>query len=1666
MNLARCLKKAQGKLSEENIAKIKEAFNEYAQFDANTAPMEAVEDVLDEAISDYNSFAESARTQGADIGDYVGPDDVQFSKKEKKPGANEITGDLDRVNKPAADAVREYISRQPYQEQKRINANLEKHKSTSWAAAAVKGMAYREMLLRIREGRDTANLEINEIWGKQDMGRTKIVRAFKAGDNAINKLVGSYDFIGGNRKAENDISTSFANCEPSKACAIHCYAANANARPNEIAKSEFTEMILDVYPEKAAEAIANAYLATPAGKAGLALRLNDKGDLSKNQVALIDELNKQDIRVQIFSKRPELLREVSEFNLRMLSTDATNFDIAVSNPDLDIAFTITDDTTQEMLEQINDRVAVYLPVNLKGKEWTKAELRQLYPDVFGGMTKKLCPVENSQKIKTKPNTSFVDIKDKTAEKGVWTCTACDLYGSAGCFHGERQTNQARATALAGIPIVVEDNFTSAKMEVESKLLELQQAGGLDGKQLEIILKTLTGSKSGITGNYERGRAGSSGSSDVDASRADDESGAGAGRDTGAARSADQSDADLLNTTLSNYGLPGENYEQVELPDTFSGIAEAFETAFDTEIVTVQRTDGEQGIFNGVRIKRNPGKIYVNTRSDVGFVNVAGHEFVHDLRAKRPDLYDFLVTNARAHFKDFDKYSSKINDNLQEGETALSEDKLEEELIADFVGDAMADPEFLEKLANDNRFKFRMLITNMITWLKGVANKLKGNKSEQYFEDVNAVRDYLQDVLVAYSSGKTVADVNGGTGPQFSRVTQEISSNDTSRQDDQPQFSRIIKEPEVVRSAVKDRLDSIRYWMQDKNIDLKRKQQEIESDPDASPITDSMNAYQKISIWESKAGEKLHNFDEGAVQPLMEMIADTGYTMEEVGNWLVARHAEEANAYLYSINPDMGTNPKRESLSGMTNAEAQKILDKHRANPDMQKVGNVLDRLQRENLDRAVNAGLMTPELRDTLTSTYQHYVPLKRSEAGDKSMWNRGQGFSIKGKESKLRKGNADLAPDQIVANALSQIENTIVRIEKNEIGKAIKELAEQNPDDGFWKVIDTPTKRETRQWKVKDPETGKMKTKTKVVEVPDTMIDPDNRLGVKVDGEQFYIEFDPNNERAMRLAAGLKNLQVSEMNTVFQVLSRVNRFLSSVNTTFNPEFVISNFFRDVQTAGYNMSDTDLKGIEMKVLKDIPGAMNGIRSALFGDSDAEWTNIWEDFRAAGGKTSWIDVHNDIGKYEKKLKTTAERIAQGKDPRSKIRKILDVVEDANIIIENAVRLAAYKHALELTGSKEKAAALAKDLTVNFNRKGAAGPAMNALYMFYNASIQGSVRLLQAMVHSKKGQKLAVSTIAFAVALDMLNRSLSGEDDDGQNSYDSLPDYVKHHNLIIMGEKEPIVKIPLPYGYNVLHAFGQAIAKMLQSDNVNGLDEAGAVALAAMNSFNPVGASTFMQTLAPTLADYPMMMAENKNFAGIPLRPEHTFDSRNPKPEYLMHWSSASEASKYMTKMLNDLTGGDSIEPGAINLSPAHIDLAYSQYLGGLGAFINRVTDFGAKVASDEEITRSDIPFVRKVTGFKNEYGVKARYYDWSKNVGYSKLKLKRFKGEDLTEARKEPESELVPLYNAVEKRLRKLRKSRKAAEKLGQTTRVEELDELIKKEMARFNKAYAERMFRD
>ncbi|HFE1644645.1 TPA: LPD5 domain-containing protein, partial [Escherichia coli] len=740
-------------------------------------------------------------------------------------------------------------------------------------------------------------------------------------------------------------------------------------------------------------------------------------------------------------------------------------------------------------------------------------------------------------------------------------------------------------------------------------------------------------------------------------------------------------------------------------------------------------------------------------------------------------------------------------------------------------------------------------------------------------------------------------------------------------------------------------------MQDKFQVLKAVQENIRKT--GGKIDDSNNAYMAEELFHGKAENDLNVMKERYVQPLAKLLADYKIAQADLDEYLYARHAPERNAHIAKINPKMP-----DGGSGMTNAEAAEIMQRVRNSgkqAQYDRLAGIVDDMLARRRELIREAGLEESGVVDAWQNAYRYYVPLKGQDVdGVVSLPRTGKGFTIGGRESRQAMGRASRAQSPST-QAIQDLSESLIRNRKNEVGNAFLKLVQDNPDKDYWQVFtdDKPDTMRAIAERV-DPETGE--TRREVVERPVPMaMMADRYFTTKKDGKTYYIKLhDP------RLMRAMKNMGPETSNAVIRTLGKVNRFLATVNTSYNPEFLVSNFIRDVQTAVMNLkaeqgrSDGKLKGLDnlsaLAVVKDSRSAMSAVYASLRGKTltgnGAQWQKVWKEFVEDGGKTGWFNM-GDLEGQQKEMDRLVS-LAKGGWKGQSIgawHSFLNLVEDANGAVENALRLSAYKHARDAGLSRQQAASLAKNMTVNFNRRGEQGALMNSLYMFANASIQGTANLVRTLGHLNGDgplperlrwknlnvpQKIALAAVGAGYLLGSLNRSVAGEDDDGVNWYDKVPSHVKERNLVIMksvfgGKAGEYWSIPLPYGYNVFFLLGHT-AEGVAAGDLTASRAAGNVVGGILGAFSPVGSETsetlsgaLLKNAAPTILRPFANLAMNENFMGAQIYQEN-MPFGTPKPDSQLGRRSTPEAYKAFASWLNAFSGGSQYRPGAVDITP--------------------------------------------------------------------------------------------------------------------------------------------------
>lgn len=919
----------------------------------------------------------------------------------------------------------------------------------------------------------------------------------------------------------------------------------------------------------------------------------------------------------------------------------------------------------------------------------------------------------------------------------------------------------------------------------------------------------------------------------------------------------------------------------------------------------------------------------------------------------------------------------------------------------------------------------------------------------------------------------------------------------------------------VGDIVEDAYDRLVYQAQDRFNYLKKAQKQEAEARGVSDLPEYMDAYLAELRSHGKMGAKIDDAQEQYVDPLLRLMSKNKISVEDLGEYVLALHAPEANAHLKKINltkedvnarksklqSDLESvkaerseirkeNPQgypidkrykqlekqmgrvkaeierlsnytpvenNTALSGMSDTKAARIRSEVEGSDKAdayRKAADIVHAITKAHRDVLRESGLEKESTIDAWEKTYKNYVPLHREGKGGK-MPRKGRGFDTRGKSQRRAGSTRDVV--NILANTIAGYEHALIRAEKAKVGKAFLNFAKEV--EGPWEVNKVEYK-------------PSFNADGLVVYRPDTSFRmADNVFVVRVNGEEHHITFDEGDHNAMRVVSALKSLDSADTGPIVNLMSWFTRKLALVNTGLNPEFILSNFFRDMQTAAYNMSDSEADAVRWKSLGQVGSALRGILQHQKGKRDKTWAKWYEKFRQAGAQTGWIESYKNIEAREKALEKKLKRMEDG-TVNSIVRggeAVLDWVNDKNTAVENAIRLSVFKNLVENGATEARAASIAKELTVNFNRKGNKGQALNAWKLFYNASVQGSARLISAGVKSPKVRKLMGATIVFAAGLDIANRYWGGDDDDGKPMYDKIPDWIKERNLILMMGDGSYIQIPLPWGYNILHVAGQTLGEAVTKKDFNYGDGAMRMGAATVSAFSPIGNKIdLIETLTPSVLLPFRHWLKNEDWAGRKLRPDQ--DPFNPKPNSQLYWNTARKQSVIVSRYLNEITGGNEIRQGDIDISPEAIDLAIDTALGGAGRVVSDIASAAQKIPSGDSMEPYEVPFLRRVYGRVGELASSQDYYDNVDAVRMVSREYEHYKDDP------NKTKEILRGYKAEFLSIKDMERTQKAIKKLkgqkelleaGKKTparqkAIDSLDKTIDKLMKSFNKLYENR----
>lgn len=810
-----------------------------------------------------------------------------------------------------------------------------------------------------------------------------------------------------------------------------------------------------------------------------------------------------------------------------------------------------------------------------------------------------------------------------------------------------------------------------------------------------------------------------------------------------------------------------------------------------------------------------------------------------------------------------------------------------------------------------------------------------------------------------------------------------------------------------------------------------------------------------------------------------------------------------------------------ALTGMeeivdAEAEAQVMVDEYENAHDTTALWSKVNAVSKAVLSKSYECGMMSKETYDSVRDMYEFYIPLrgfdeKTSSEAYAYLTHKQSLFNAPIKKAEGRRSKAD----DPFANLQSMAESAIMQGNRNKLVKQkFLNFALNHPSDlvsvsdlwlqydavaDEWKPIfpdnidinDSPEEVERKMNEFED----KMKQLAEsapdnykhgkdAVNIPYRVVENRNlrqhQVVVKRNGRDYVITIN-GNPRAAQALNGQTNPDNDISGSIGQLvhlIGDVNRTLSSLYTTLQPDFIASNFLRDMVYSNsmvwvkespkyaiqYNMNFAKLPIVRMVMLLD-----KYRRGTL--DMNDEIEKMFYQFMMNGGETGFSRMA-DIDEHKKEIKKML-KAANEKIPAHVVRECMATwIGEVGRGIEMRARFATFVTSRNAGRTIDRSIWDAKEISVNFNKKGAGDKFLGAEgqtmlgnvaagvsgagragYIFWNAALQGTFGnfLKYAMRHPGKMGTVVASWYGLAMLVTAL-ASAGGDDDD--DSYYDIPEHTRRQNLIVKGPGNAWIKIPLPIEYRAVYAMGELTGSSLFHNEKLEVSDV----LAQMSQLLPVDMMEGTKALWPSSVKPMVEVSNNESWYGSPIWKD------TPYNKYMPNWTKAYKSANKdlvnLSETLNEVSGGSKYRKGTIDLNPAAIEYLLKQYTGGFFTVTNQIRNLINVGTGEKDFDWRYVPLANRMLmsggdernvgrgldekffGYLDAYRAKAS--EFSAIKGDLSLPLEK-KAELISEIIIDPEyvkmKEMERIYS-------KLKKAYDTAKEIGDTSKAEELKKRI------------------
>ncbi len=652
------------------------------------------------------------------------------------------------------------------------------------------------------------------------------------------------------------------------------------------------------------------------------------------------------------------------------------------------------------------------------------------------------------------------------------------------------------------------------------------------------------------------------------------------------------------------------------------------------------------------------------------------------------------------------------------------------------------------------------------------------------------------------------------------------------------------------------------------------------------------------FWKMEKGKAVPNYKGEGLSQILEPVKQPS-AWRDFSIYLTSKRAQE----LASYGIETGIDPF------VADASIAELEAKY---PNFSKLADKIQKYQSDLLDYVQESGLINQDLRDKLKAKYYAYVPFYRVMDELASKGYIGKKMVDIVSPIKRIKGS-----EREIINPLeSIIKNTYAMInaaDRNQVGVAMARIAHDVPDVApMFQHIKTPIARvatvTAKDLGIEIEGLSEAETEEVFNVFRPSLFKAENVATVMIDGKKQFFEVDPDLNKALHA------VDAGSMGMLWKVLSAPAKWLRA-GATLSPDFMIRNPARDALSAFVFSRYGFIPGIDF---------VKGVASILKKDA------VYQLYKMSGAEHSML-VSLDRDYLQKSFK----EVVEGKKFTDYVKHPLALFQIVSELGEKATRLGEFKKGLAQGALPLETGMASREVTLDFAKAGTQARAVNQIIAFFNATIRGWERPIQAF---KEAPVKTSAKIFLGITLPSLILWTINHDDD---RWKEIPQWQKDLFWIVM-TKDRIYRIPKPFELGII--FGSLPERFLDYLVEKDPDAMKNFATNLLGSSLPGWIPTGLEPIIENITNHSF-------FRGVPI----VSGAKKALPEEFQYTQYTSEVAKGLGSVLK--------------LSPVKIDNLIQGWTGGLGRYATQAIDKilqGTGIVPtkiEPSLTWADIPAVR-------------------------------------------------------------------------------------------------------